>query len=413
VGYLGYYFAWMLLSYGLRQPWLLVGLGVLWLLRGFIPGPGALFGSLGRARRLRQQVTVNRANVTARRDLATIYLDLLRPRRASELLDEGLALAPEDAELLYLSGLALHRAGQHEQALERLLRAVEKDQRLRHGEPYLVAGNALLALGRWDDAIDGYERFLDFNSSHVAVHTQLARAHVGAKHADAARRALRTGLATWHELPGSMKRRQFGAYLRAQSARITVLKDWRAIAVATLGLVLLFWSARAAYPLVVELWRGDDLEQRMQLSAQRLARGKALCGTQRMGDFQGRYDASFEPPPDLDDYDDLGLSPEQRAEARSYAAKWLETQKQRYENLEISSDRVIFGSAAKEQLCLTRVYERTPELLRGEAILSSDAVDAGARAVDISLRHGQGVVRLSYVDTVLGSTSTVSLRRKP
>ena len=66
---------------------------------------------------------------------------------------------PEDAELLYLSGLALLRAGQHEAALERLVRAVDKDPQLRHGHPYFVAGQALLALQRWDDAVDAFERF--------------------------------------------------------------------------------------------------------------------------------------------------------------------------------------------------------------------------------------------------------------
>jgi tetratricopeptide (TPR) repeat protein len=380
VGYLGYYLAWMLLSYGLRQPWLLVGLGVLWLLRGLIPGPGALFGSLGRARRLRQQVQVNRANITARRDLATIYLDLLRPRRAFELLDEGLALAPDDAELLYLSGLALHRAGQHEQALERLLRAVGKDQRLRHGEPYLVAGDALLALGRWDDAIDGYERFLDFNSSHVDVHTQLARAHVGARHADAARQALSASLATWHELPGSMKRRQFGAYLRALWAHITVLKDWRAIAFAIAGLALLSLGARAAWPGVLELFHEDEQEPALA----RLLDGFQRCGTQRTGDFEGEYVVSPQPPEGEDVF-------------------------------RVLPDRIINGSELVQEFCLTKVLERKPQLLRAEAVWHEDRGDPGdASLVQIWLSRGSDSVRFSFapVEQPL-LASTVTLRRKP
>ena len=94
MGYLGYYFAWLAFSYLIREPRLLIGLLVLWLLRGLLPPPGALFGALGRAGRLREQVRLNRANITARRDLATIYLSLLRPRRALPLLEEGLALDP-------------------------------------------------------------------------------------------------------------------------------------------------------------------------------------------------------------------------------------------------------------------------------------------------------------------------------
>jgi hypothetical protein len=59
---------------------------VLCLARGLLPAPGALFGALGRAGRVRESVKVNRANVTARRDLATVYLSLLQPRRDIPLL---------------------------------------------------------------------------------------------------------------------------------------------------------------------------------------------------------------------------------------------------------------------------------------------------------------------------------------
>lgn len=220
MGYLGYYFAWMVLSYGLRQPWLLAGLLGLWLLRGVVPTPGALFGALGRAGRLREQVRVNRGNITARRDLATIYLGLLRPKRAAELLEEGLALAPEDAELLYLHGFSLYRAGDYERALQQELAAIERDAAVRQGHAYFVAGDALLALKRWDDAADAFERYIDFNSSDVSAHTRLARAYAGSGDAAAAKKWLLEGLTTWHSLPGAMKRRQFGAYLGAQWARL-------------------------------------------------------------------------------------------------------------------------------------------------------------------------------------------------
>lgn len=214
--------AWMVLSYGMRQPWLLAGLLGMWLLRGVLPPPGALLGALSRAGRLREQVRVNRGNITARRDLATIYLGLLRPKRAAELLEEGLAIAPDDAELLYLHGLALLRAGDFERALSQELLALERDASVRHGHAYCVAGDALLALKRWDDAADAFERYLDFNSSDVAAHTRLARAYAGSRDAAGASKSLRDGVTTWYGLPGAMKRRQFGAYLSAQWARLTL-----------------------------------------------------------------------------------------------------------------------------------------------------------------------------------------------
>jgi hypothetical protein len=232
----------------------LAGLVLVWLLRGIVPAPGALFGALSRAGKLREQVRLNRANVTARRDLATIYLNLLWPRRALELLEEGLKLSPDDAELSYLQGLALHRSGKHEEALTRLLAALDKDQRLRHGMPYFVAGEALLALKRWDDAADAFERYLDFNSSDIAAHTRLSRAYAGAGNLADARKWLFDGIATWQGLPGAMKRRQLGAMFGAQWARISVLREPLAIAVALLLAALCVLGARAAYPLVAGLW---------------------------------------------------------------------------------------------------------------------------------------------------------------
>ena len=387
MGYFGYYFAWVALSYAIRQPWLLVGLLVLWLLRRFIPRPSALFGALGRAGRLRHQVAVNKANITARRDLATIYLDLLRPRRALALLEEGLALAPEDPELSYLSGVALHRAGKHEAAIERLVRAVDKDARLRHGHPYLVAGDALLALERWEDAIDAYERFLDFNSSDVTGHTQLARAHAGAGDGQAARKYLLAGLHGWHGLPGSMKRRQLGAYLRGQWARITVLRDIGAMLVALLGLALIGFSARAAYPTVAGWFRPEPVDAMRE----RLLAAFSRCGTQSTADFEGQYDATLEAPTQQ-----FGLSlpdSQQAQDAQAYVEEYAEV----FQDFRIERDRIVSGHRPQQEFCLTKTLERGPRVLRAEAVWHPDRHDPGdAMLVQIRLARGDDSVRFGY-----------------
>jgi tetratricopeptide (TPR) repeat protein len=129
----------------------------------------------------------------------------MRARAAIPLLQEGLALSPNDPELLYLSGLALHRVGRHEEALPALVRAVELDPRVRYGLPYAVAGDALAALKRWDGALDAYERYLADNSSDVSAYTRLARAHARTGDRKAASETLHEGLRTWGVLPGSMK----------------------------------------------------------------------------------------------------------------------------------------------------------------------------------------------------------------
>ncbi len=375
MGYLGYYAAWLAVSYVIRQPWLLVGLVGIWLLRGVLPRPGALFGALSRAGRLRQQVQLNRANVTARRDLATIYLDLLRPRRALELLEEGLALSVDDPELLFLSGVALHRAGRHEEALARLLSAIEKDARLRHGQPFFVAGETLLALKRWDDAVDAFERYQDFNSSDVAAHTAMARAYVGAGDATAAEKWLRAGLATWHGLPGSLKRRQFGAYLRGQWARVTVLKQPQAIVAAVALVGVTAYGAQLTAPLVAKLWEPND--ERAQWS--RVREASKRCGTVAVGEFEGRYSASFGEQATFD--------------------------------LRIEGDRIVWltggdeepaldeGGDLASEYCLSRVFERKSGSLHAEALFRVRSPRRPSTAIegelfDLRLDRGSELVRL-------------------
>jgi tetratricopeptide (TPR) repeat protein len=405
VGYLGYYFAWMAFSYLIREPRLLVGLLVLWFARRLLPPPGAIFGALGRAGRLREQVRVNRANITARRDLATIYLNLLRPRRAIPLLEEGLTLAPEDAELSYLYGVALHRAGRHDEALARLLAAIERDARLRHGHPYFVAGETLLALKRWDDAADAFERYLDFNSSDVAAHTFLARAHAGGNDSAAARQWLLAGLTTWHGLPGPMKRRQFGAYLRAQWARIAVLHDASALAVALLFLAVFVGGLRAAYPLAVALWQPNEAEARLE----RTQKANALCGSQQTGDFAGAYDAVPEPSDD--------------GAAEQYAG------------FSIEKDRIVSGGRVVQEFCLTRVFERSAQSLHAEAVLRfrrgevvqpgegnaddegedvDDVAGAALGLYDIRLDRGAEATRFRFALAERPLSGTlITLRRRP
>lgn len=221
VSYWTYYAMWFFASYALRQPMFLAGIVAFLVFRPFIPDPTALWRAFQRIGPLRRQVEINSANVTARRDLAFLYLDLLRPAAALEVLDQALVRAPDDAELLYLSGVALHRSGRNKAALERLIKAVERSPRVRFGMAYRVAGDALMFLKRWDEAIDAYQRYLDVNSSDVGAYLQLAQAHAHANEHDAAKATIAEGLKTFRVLPGGLKRRSIGAWLRLHWTRVT------------------------------------------------------------------------------------------------------------------------------------------------------------------------------------------------
>lgn len=220
MGYWAYYLAFFVLAYALQYPWLLGGILFFFLVRRFVPDPFVVLRTMGRIRRLRAQVASNPANLTARRDLAGIYLERLRPRAALALLDEARKREPANPELLYLTGVARNRIGEHELALEALVAAVQGDARLRFGEPYLVAGDSLTQLRRDEEAEDAYERYVDSNSSSVEGHLKLARTRRRRGDREGAQRALKEALDTFGQLPSFRRRQQLGWWLRAQAARL-------------------------------------------------------------------------------------------------------------------------------------------------------------------------------------------------
>jgi len=386
--YFTYYLVWVFFSYALRTPWLLLGVVALLVLRPFLPNPVALTRLFGRARSLRAQVAVNRANVTARRDLAVIYLDGLRARSAVPLLQEGLSLFPNDAELLYLLGLSLHRSGRHEEALTPLVQAVAIDPRVRYGAPFSVAGDALFALKRWEGALDAYEHYQEDNSSDVSGYTRLARCHAKLGERSAARAALHEGIRTWGLLPGSMKRRQFGHLLRAHWARAVVLRDPGAIASMLVFGALLASAGYLVYRPVLGLFRPASPHVRQPYNVGFI--DFARCGTQSTADFAGKYEVLNEP------------GQQQPARDRENALH----------NFEIMPDRIQFGAVLRNEFCLTKVFERTADSLHAEAIGHEDIQDPGdASLVGLRLERSGDTVKLTFWDAEDGpSSSTVGYR---
>src|SRR6266545_3954571 len=174
MGYWPYYLALFASSYALRYPWLAAGAVLVWLARRWLPDPYLFFRHAGHVHRLKREIRANRDNVTARRDLAKIWLAKRRPRRAIPLLDEARQRDPESAELLLLSGTARLEAGRAEEALPLLIEAAARNQRQQYGRAYLVAARALDKLGRFDDAEDALVRYAAIHSSSVEARVRLA-----------------------------------------------------------------------------------------------------------------------------------------------------------------------------------------------------------------------------------------------
>lgn len=220
MGYSTYYLLWFFLAYAAHYPALLVGAVAMFLLRGFIPDPVIWFRTASRIRSLRGHIAANPWNVTARRDLAVLYLQRLRPRAALTLLDEARARHPEDAELLYLTGLARLKSGDAEGALAPLVLAVEKNPKLLYGEPYRIAADALVAVGRLEEAEDALGRYLRQNSSSIEGYVKLARVRSKQGHEAEAREALNEANATFSQIPRFKRRKELTWWLTGWACRL-------------------------------------------------------------------------------------------------------------------------------------------------------------------------------------------------
>jgi tetratricopeptide (TPR) repeat protein len=170
----------------------------------------------GRVRSLQQQVDINPANATARAQLAEIWLAKRRPRRAIPLLQQALERDPSSAELRYLLGLAQLRAGRANDALEPLSEALAKEPKVRYGSAYLAIGDALAEVGRGDEAIEAYERFVRINTSSLEGLVKLARVRRTKGDGAGADKACAEAVDTFRVLPRYQRRRQLGWWLRAK-----------------------------------------------------------------------------------------------------------------------------------------------------------------------------------------------------
>jgi tetratricopeptide (TPR) repeat protein len=216
MGYLAYYLFFFAASWALRYPYLLLAAVGVWLFRRWLPDPYLYFKHAGHVRRLKAEIKHNADNVTARRDLAKIWLTKKRPRRAIPLLEEARRRDRESAELPFLLGKALMMAGRAEESLPLLVEAAAKNERHMDGEAYLVAGKALRKLGRFAEAEDAFGRYLAIHSSSVEGHVLLACVRRELKDSAGAKQATREALETFSAVPRFRRRAELKWYLRAR-----------------------------------------------------------------------------------------------------------------------------------------------------------------------------------------------------
>ena len=225
MGYWSYYLLSFLLAYATQNPAAAVLALGFWLCRGFLPDPVVWLRTMGKISRLRAESDINPSNMMATRDLARLYLERKRPKQAIFLIEKTRQRMAEstrhpqgsldDAELLFELGIARLKCGEPEAALEPLVAAIAIAPGVGRGDPYLVAGDALAKLGRWEEAEDSYERFIRKNTSSVQAYVKLARVRAKREDEAGSRDAITQGKQTWGVLPSFKRRHEWPWYLAA------------------------------------------------------------------------------------------------------------------------------------------------------------------------------------------------------
>jgi tetratricopeptide (TPR) repeat protein len=213
-----YYLFWLLVptlfAIVSAHPAVLVVVVVALFARRWLPDPIQYIRLAGRVRSLQSQIDLNAANAVARTQLAEIWLEKRRPRRAIPLLEKALERDRASAELEYLLGLARLRAGDAEGSLAPLSQALAKDERVRYGSAYLAIGDALVATGNVEDAVEAYERYLKINTSSLEGYAKLAVARERKGDQAGARMARAHAMDTWRVLPRFQRRKQLFWWLK-------------------------------------------------------------------------------------------------------------------------------------------------------------------------------------------------------
>ena len=92
---------------------------------------------------------------------------------------------------------------------------MHREPNFQYGEAYLRAADALMALGRWDDADDALERHVKINSSSLEGRFKRVRVCKARNDAEGMRKAQSDLRDVWRALPSYQRRKQLGWYLRS------------------------------------------------------------------------------------------------------------------------------------------------------------------------------------------------------
>jgi tetratricopeptide (TPR) repeat protein len=174
-----------------------------WLDRRFIGLTPSIARPIKRRQRLNQlnrDIKLQPHLTSAKLELARIFLEKKRYAEALPLLEDVQRVMEDSPDVLYEIGLCRLKAGQTEEGERLIIQALEKNPRVKYGEPYLRLGETFAERDP-DKAVKYLEQFHDVHSSSCEAYYLLGKLYKRMGRTEEARSAFKETLDIYRALP--------------------------------------------------------------------------------------------------------------------------------------------------------------------------------------------------------------------
>lgn len=172
---------------------------------GLLPNIMKPFRRHSRMSNLKKQLSLNPHDMSARYDLATLYMERQQFDRALKLLEELSPSMKDSADVLYDIGFCHLSLGDLEKGERFITQALELNKGLRHGEPYIRLASAF-AQRDAAKALTYVQEASRYNFSSCEAYFRLGQVFTQLGDSVSARAAFQQCVDTYRALPKFRKR---------------------------------------------------------------------------------------------------------------------------------------------------------------------------------------------------------------
>lgn len=174
---------------------------------GIMPNIFRPFQLIRKAARLRQDLSSNPHNTSAKLELARIYMERKKFQEALPYLEPTLTIMEDSADVHYEIGLCYLKLGELDKGIRFMVKALELNPRVKYGEPYLRMSEALAEVNP-EKAVAYLEQFREVHSSSCEAYYRLGLLYQQLGRTHDAKQAFRETLDIYRGLPRYSRRQQ-------------------------------------------------------------------------------------------------------------------------------------------------------------------------------------------------------------